>query len=485
MERDAGDNQVLGAVHHLRFARDTHVEDQMRTYRTAWVLGLGLSGTAAARCLLEEGTAVGVFDSGDTPDLRSAARELGAMGADVTVGENRLPDGAPEVCIVSPGIPRSSEWVREIERRGVSVVPEIDIGAERCSCAMIGVTGSNGKSTMVTLCRDLLLKAGYRADCAGNIGTPLSAVAARSRNLDFVVVEVSSFQLEAAGFFAPHVGVVMNIAPNHLDRHAGMEEYKAAKARIFARMKRDDVGIVPLDLIDWARNVAPGGNKWVTFGRGAGADCVYADHRVEATGGKPGSVSLSGMVFDSHVLGVTAAAALGVCRALSLDSDCLEAAMREFKPLPHRLQAFASVNGVRYVDDSKGTNLSAMTAAVRSMGPGVRLIAGGILKETDLEAVKKCLAMNVKKVYLLGASEEAMAEAWGDAVECSRCRTIDVAVARAMADAVSGETVLLSPGCSSFDQFSGYAERGGCFQKLVLRGIGPDAAPGKFAGGMK
>ena len=178
----------------------------MKKWRTAWIIGLGRSGSAAARCLLGEGCAVTAVDAADNAALRAEAAGLEKLGASVRLGAGALPDGVADVCVLSPGVPLDSGWVTETRKRGIPVVPEIDVGAARCLCPLIGVTGSNGKTTMVTLCRDVLAVAGLRVECAGNIGTPLTEAAARSGNLDFIVVEASSFQLEAASVFAPAAG---------------------------------------------------------------------------------------------------------------------------------------------------------------------------------------------------------------------------------------------------------------------------------------
>jgi len=444
----------------------------MKELRTAWIIGLGRSGVAAARCLLGEGCAVTALDACDSAALRAEAAGLEKLGADVRLKAGGVPDGRADVCVVSPGVPVNSPWVAEARARGVAVVPEIDIGAERCRCPVVGVTGSNGKSTMVTLCRDVLAAAGLRAECAGNIGVPLTEAAARSGELDFLVVEASSFQLEISSAFAPRVGVLMNLLPNHLDRHSDMEEYGAAKARMFDGMTRSDTGIVPAELREWARARAGGSNRWLTFGLSDSADFFYAGHAVRSASGAVSAVPLNGTIFDNRLLGLTAAAALCVCSALSLDGGRLAEAARAFRPLPHRLQTVAEKNGVRYVDDSKGTNLSATAAALDAVGPRVRLIAGGLLKEHDLRRIKESLAKNATKVYLLGQSEDAMAEAWRGCVPCVKCGDLATAMTRASGEALPGEVVLLSPGCASFDQFSGYAERGRVFTQLALGGPG-------------
>ena len=439
-----------------------------RAYESALVLGLGSSGMAAADLLLGEGTAVTAVDSADSAELRNAADKLKAAGARVMLGCKKLPGGEFSVCVLSPGIDSSSDWVRGIEKRRVPVVPELELGWLRCSCRILAVTGSNGKSTFVKLCRDSLVKAGLRAEPAGNYGMPLCTAARMSAQLDWVVVEVSSFQLEKTDQFRPDVGVLLNIVPNHLDRHHDMETYAALKRRLFARMIDKDTAVAPVELAG-AISALPGfRGKLVTFGSSDAADCVYGKSQV--TAGAPGkrhSISLAGTMFDNDVLGPAAAAAVGAVEACGLPGDCVGAAAAAFKPLAHRMQRVAERDGVLFVDDSKGTNLAAMGAALRLAQRPVRLIAGGLLKEKKLDTVKELLEEKAVAVYLIGAGASAMEKAWHDVVPCLVCGGIDEAVKTAWNDAREGDMVLLSPGCASFDQFRNFEQRGERFAEIV------------------
>lgn len=443
----------------------------MSAYRRAIVLGLGASGAAAARCLAGEGTDVTAVDAQGPEVLGAKAAELERHGIRVVLGAVALPRelrGEYDVCITSPGIAADSGWLREMRGRGVPVVPELDLGAERCRCRLIGVTGSNGKTTMVKFIREILAGAGFRVEVAGNIGTPLTEAAEDSGRLDALVVEASSFQLELSSRFAPEAGVLMNLFPNHLDRHPDMDTYGAAKARMFSSMKPGSWRIVPDGMGDWLAGTVPEGVVTRTFGVSRGSDYRFAGGAVlSETDSGLGRVSFAGTVFDNTLLGHTAAAATAVARCLGIEAGAVSAAAKVFQPLPHRIQTVADIGGVRYVDDSKGTNLAAMAAAVAAMGAPVRLIAGGLLKEHDLSGVKKVLANRVARIYLIGNSSDVMFRAWNDEIPCVRCGTLEAAFRQVRGDAKPGETVLLSPGCASFDQFSGYGERGQRFVDLV------------------
>jgi UDP-N-acetylmuramoylalanine--D-glutamate ligase len=438
----------------------------------ALVLGLGLSGEAAARLLRAEGRDVVVLDRDDNETLRNRAQGLAADGIEVLLGTQAAPGRVFGLCVVSPGIPLDSPAMVAVRNANVPVIGELELGAGKCRCPVLAVTGANGKSTMVKLCGDILRLAGRRVELGGNYGTPLSAIASRTGELDWVVAEASSFQLESTVRFRPRVGVLMNLQPNHLDRHPTLVAYRAAKARIFACMGVGDWAIAHESVFAGFRRSAPTEARraaWVRFGDRPRSHFRYRDGAVHCAMGKGLAVfSLAGTYFDNPVLGPTAAAAAAAAAACGVDPGLVADAARHFVPLPHRMTRVATVRDVRFVDDSKATTLAAMVAGVRMTSGPVRLIAGGLLKEHSLAKVKKVLASRVRAVYLIGASAPMMEQAWGESVACRRCGSLDAAVARAWREAEPGETILLSPGCASFDQFRGYADRGEQFRRHVV-----------------
>lgn len=442
----------------------------MKRYKSALVLGLGVSGEAAAKLLLSEGTRVAVIDNSNETDLAKRAENLDKQGVAVILGSDVVPEEKYDVCVISPGVAGNSEWVKTVESRWVETISELELGASRCECPMLAVTGSNGKSTMVKICGEAMRHAGCRTAFAGNYGSPLCEVVASSADLDWVVCEVSSFQLEKVKDFRPRVGVLLNIQPDHLDRHGDMKTYVEMKIRLFARMKKSDVGIVLDEKLKEVAELSAGGNRWVTFGLSEQADyryengCVYFDNH-----GLRESVSITGTLFDNEIMGVMAAAAFAAIRACGPDYKAVDKALRGFNPLPHRMQEIAVINGVRFVDDSKATNLSALCAALKMSAESVRLIAGGLLKEKNLKSVKKLLAKKTKKVYLIGQAAREMEAAWQDIVECCSCVGLEKAVQTAWKDARRGETILLSPGCASFDQFKNFEDRGDQFKRMVMK----------------
>jgi UDP-N-acetylmuramoylalanine--D-glutamate ligase len=431
------------------------------------VLGLGVSGEAAARLLLKEGVAVTVIDRADDDRLRLRAEALRQDGAEVYLGTESLPNGPFSLAVASPGLPEDSPWMQALESAGTEVTSELELGASRSACPILAITGTNGKSTLTTLCRDALKNYGLKVEMAGNIGIPISSVVQKTRELDWLVVEVSSFQLEQIRMFHPKIAVLLNIQPDHLNRHGSMEAYKKAKFRIFKNMGAGDTGVV---LETWAGEVPTSqGLEWLKFGVSDACESRYRPGEIRfLKENERFRVDVTGTLFDNPVLGLTAAAAVAaVYQAVDGRPDCLSDTFSDFHPLPHRMEWVTTINGVKFINDSKATNLAAVQAALEMTEGPVRLIAGGLLKEKKLNRLQESLVKKVRGVYSIGKASNEMVCAWGTKVPCRPCETLDRAVRMAWKDAASGETILLSPGCASFDQFLNFEERGLQFIKEV------------------
>jgi UDP-N-acetylmuramoylalanine--D-glutamate ligase len=334
----------------------------------------------------------------------------------------------------------------------------MEFGWSRRHCPVIAVTGSNGKSTLVKWLTESLALDGKRAVPCGNCGFPVSAAVMLPKVPDWLVIEVSSFQLETVREFRPEIGVLLNVLPNHLDRHGTLGEYFRMKCRLFEKMIETDTAVVPSDL--FSQSECRGVQNWKTFGSGETAEIRFRN-------GWAGQVDLSGTAFDNDILGLAGAAAAAVCETCGVPAALLAQAARDFEPLPHRMQTVAEIGGVAFIDDSKATNLAAMSAALCRCSGKVHLIAGGRSKESDFSFVKDLLARRVERLYLIGEASSAMQAAWVDAAECLSCETLDEAVSAAYERAKPGETVLLSPACTSFDQFGSFGERGDRFSAAV------------------
>jgi UDP-N-acetylmuramoylalanine--D-glutamate ligase len=376
------------------------------------------------------------------------------------------PDEFFDLCVTSPGVARSHPWLAACRQRKIPVIGELELGFAYWPGKILAVTGSKGKSSLVKLCADTLNRAGVTAAPAGNYGTPLSRLVIESPQIKWAVVEVSSFQLEHVSAFRPDVAVLLNVQPDHLDRHASMAEYRGLKMRMFAEQHDSDVALLP-EKLRVNRAFSTASKKW-RFGAGARCAWRYADHVINGQfDGGAREASITGSWFDNPVLGLAAAAGAGALTACGLTKETIADGLKNFVPLPHRMQRIAEQHGVIFVDDSKATSLAATAAALQMISGPVRLIAGGRLKEHNLNMIKDLLTRYVRKVYLIGECAWQMEAAWSNVVTCEKCGTLDRAVTVAKTEACAGETILLSPGCASFDQFDSYRDRGECFMRLV------------------
>jgi UDP-N-acetylmuramoylalanine--D-glutamate ligase len=413
----------------------------MHKYKTALVVGCGRSGRAAEALLRSEGCTVISICQESTPDYRYEDIHFD-----------------PDVAVISPGFSLKHPWITDLIERKIPLLSELELGWSRRHCPVIAVTGSNGKSTVVKWIVDALAQAGQLAVPCGNYGFPVCGAVMLPKVPDWLVIEVSSFQLETVQEFRPDIGLLLNVLPNHLDRHGTMESYRDLKFRLFENMLSTDTAVVPCDMFPSIDR--KGSNDWKTFGTEADADFRYQDGRV-------GPIDLNGTRFSNEILGAAGAAVAAVCATCGISLSAVETSARVFEPLPHRTALVAEVDGVKYVDDSKATNIAAMCAAVKMCSGKVHLIAGGRAKESDFSLAKDLLAQRVSHLYLIGEASGMMQAAWSDAVRCISCGTLEKAVEAAQKQAAPGDTVLLSPACTSFDQFRDFNERGDCFAVAV------------------
>jgi UDP-N-acetylmuramoylalanine--D-glutamate ligase len=424
----------------------------VRKYKKALVVGCGRSGRAAEALLRSE---------------KCETLSLDESTTDFSAFQSQVSSFLPEIAVVSPGFSLKHPWIKDLIERGVPLLSELELGWSRRQCPVIAVTGSNGKSTVVKWIVEALAQAGQTAVPCGNYGFPVCDAVMLRNVPDWLVIEVSSFQLETVHEFRPEIGLLLNVLPNHLDRHGTMEAYRNLKFRLFENMRKTDTAVISFDLFPAIGKKTS--HVWKTFGAEQGADFRYSDGRV-------GEINLNGTRFANEILGVAGAAVAAVCAACGLPPPAVEVSARTFVPLPHRTALVAEIDGVQYVDDSKATNLVAMCAAVKMCSGKVHLIAGGRPKESDFSLAKDLLAQRVSHLYLIGEASGAMQAAWGDAVRCDSCGTLENAVIAAQKQAKPGETVLLSPACTSFDQFRDFNERGDCFAAAVRGLSGKDGS---------
>ncbi len=440
------------------------------------VLGFARSGRALTEALVDRGVSVAVGDSRPEGDF-DGLEPLRQRGARFYFGGPSLEflSGAGWLA-VSPGVPLASRPVGAARARGIPVLSEIEVAWRIAELEAPGrhrwvaVTGTNGKSTTTSWIAEMLKRAGRPVALAGNIGAPLSGFLADRSPRDFVC-EVSSFQLEGVDRFRPHVAVLTNITPDHLDRYAGFAEYAAAKARLFLRQGPEDFAVLNGDdpraravetaarRVLFSRRGGPQGDgAWVDAGDLV-SNVAPPEHRLLPVA----RLALAGAHNVENAL-----AALAAVECLGTPAEAITSALSQFQGLPHRSELVLDSGGVKWVDDSKGTNVDATARSLEAYPAGsVLLILGGRDKHGDFQALSGVVARTAKVVLTIGEAADAIGKALGGVALIEACGTMDRAVARAAGLARPGDTVLLSPACASFDQYQNFEERGRHFAALA------------------
>ncbi len=446
------------------------------TGKRALVIGLGRSGIAAA--LLLQRLGVRVYANDHRPHLpQDTLTRLDWPGIEVSTGSHPRELLEPvDLVITSPGVSLDMELLREARFRGIPVWSEIELGARLWKGPMVGITGSNGKTTTTAWTGDMLNRADIKAQVAGNIGRPLAAAVLEGKRDQVLVLEVSSFQLEATVAFRPHIAAILNLAPDHLDRHGSYCAYVEAKRRILAHQERTD----------WA--VLPAGNAEIAaMNRGARSRCFwFSRHQVPRPGvgvchgelmlySDQGRVSSLGGTADIGIPGwhnlENGMAAAAVSHLIGASDDSIRASLKYFPGVEHRLEWVAEVDGVWYVNDSKATNPEASRVALEAFSQPVVLLAGGRDKGTSLNQWAETVAARARVVVLLGEAAGRLRQALAREGyrEVWEVPDLEQAVQQAVLVAQPGDVVLLSPACASYDQYRDFEERGNEYKDLTAR----------------
>lgn len=435
------------------------------------VVGLGKSGVASALFLQSRGARVTVSDAKSEEQLRSEIPALLDKGITVETGkhgERTFRD--QDLIVVSPGVPNDVAPLVTARKNGTPVIGEIELAARYLQGQVIAITGSNGKTTTTTLTGEVIAAGGFQSLVGGNIGTPAITFVDQSTPKTWVVLEISSFQLETIETFRPHIAAILNITPDHLDRHGSMEAYIAAKARIFENQTDKDFAVLNLD--DPTTAALGKGLKpqlyWFSrkqqVQRGAflrDGDIVFRDATGERSIMPVSEITLKGA---HNVENVLAAVTMGLLAGV--ESAKVRQAVKDFKAVEHRLEYVATIRGVQYFNDSKATNVDATIKALESFPGNIHLILGGKDKGSDYGVLNDLLKSRVKCVYTIGAAAQKI-ESQIAGVEVTPAVTLDVAVRKANEIAQPGDIVLLAPACASFDQFQSYEHRGRIFKETV------------------
>jgi UDP-N-acetylmuramoylalanine--D-glutamate ligase len=439
--------------------------------RRVLVVGLARSGAAAARVLAERGAHV---IGTDRRSAVAAGGDLAAAGVELHLGGDR-PElaAASELVVLSPGVPLDGALAAAARGHGVALIGELELAWRLAAVETVAVTGTNGKSTTTALCAHLLERAGRRVFLGGNIGRPLSELLLpeTAAAAELAVVEVSSFQLEhlsADGALVPRVGVWLNLTPDHLDRHGDQARYGAVKRRLFAGQGPEQTAVLFAD-DGWVQRMGEGlAARRRAFGRDARAltagDCRIDGRRLLLDSGR---LELRNPRLAGDHNAENAAAAVLAAAELGVGLPDLQAGLDDFTGLTHRLEPVRELGGVRWINDSKGTNPDATAKSLTGFAGGVILIAGGRGKGTDYRKLRPVVAQRVRRLLLLGEDRERLAADLEGAAELELVADLEAAVARAQQLARPGDTVLLSPACASFDMFDDYAHRGDVFRSLV------------------
>jgi UDP-N-acetylmuramoylalanine--D-glutamate ligase len=438
------------------------------------VLGFGKTGQAALQFLLvkEPQRPLVVFNDTEIAD-RERQRHFEKMGVRFLIGPDRFSDlGSCGLVIMSPGFDGRTPRFAALRARGVEVIAEIEYAFRQIGARVIAVSGSNGKSTTVSLIHHLLVNAGRNSRLAGNIGTPLISEVGDIAADSLVVLELSSFQLEEIVLFRPHVAVLLNITPDHLDRYPSMAEYSAAKFNLFRNQEPEDCMVLNADdpLLSGSGKLGRGSPLWFSATRPQRCGASLEDRDIVLRSGKTEErISLrNNPLRGIHNLENIMAAALA-CRAVGLAADRIEAGLAGFQGLPHRMEGAGSVGRVEFINDSKATNVDAALKSIASMDGDLVVIMGGKDKGSDFSALEQPLRQKARQVLLLGKAAPLLAaqlSALGDRL--LRVRDMKEAVEKGYESLRrSGGVVLLAPACASFDMFDNFEHRGDVFKQEV------------------
>jgi UDP-N-acetylmuramoylalanine--D-glutamate ligase len=451
------------------------------------VIGLGRTGQAACEFLRRSGARVTGVDQANTQDLRNGADKLRPLGVEVTLGVSVPPERDFNLAVLSSALPVNIPLVEAVRRSRVPLISELELGFQQSKCLSIAIAGTNGKGTTAELIQRALASNHRKTALSGDRARPVCSVIEQTKDLDYLISQTDSFQLEITEFLRPSVAVLMSLAPDHLDRYGNLDNYVRTNGRLFRNQQALDWAIVQSEALARLRELnLPVPAKIITFS----ADDPNADlywHRGQVVSRIP---NWSGPLLDlehcqlrgpHNAENLMAALALGYALRLSLDS--IVASVKTYTAGPNRFELVSEINGVQFINDSKATNPDALGKALRTTRSGpsgdanVWLIAGGKDKGLDLHPVGPLLSKRVKHAFLLGEASQRIYAAWRVFTPCTIASSLLEAVIEAARNATSGDVVLLSPACSSWDQFRNHQHRGEVFcqaVKSIGRGVHSD-----------
>jgi UDP-N-acetylmuramoylalanine--D-glutamate ligase len=438
------------------------------------VVGLGKSGLAAALFLRHRGALVTVSDVRSAEALAKDIPALLEEGIMVEAGgHGLLTFRRQDLIVVSPGVPLNTPELAQVRSFGLPVIGELELAARFLKGSILAITGSNGKTTTTALLGEILKGAGIPTLVGGNIGVPVVGLIDQSTDQTWSVLEVSSFQLESTELFHPSIAVILNITPDHLDRHGSFENYARAKERIFAAQHKCDFVVLNADNPRAAEAASRSAANVYWFSiehsvmQGAWLEQGAVVYRSSPDAATENVMPLTGIPLKGAHNVENVLAAVVAARLAGAPAEAIRRAIEAFQAVEHRLEFVASVNGVEFYNDSKATNVDATAKAVAAFESGIHLILGGKDKGSDYTQLAQLLRARVRAVYTIGSAAAKIESQLRGIVSIQSCETLDTAVSAAAAAARPGEVVLLAPACSSFDQFENYEHRGRVFKDLV------------------
>lgn len=434
------------------------------------VIGAARSGIAVAELLMKKGAFPFISDASSQLDPQKLAL-LKEKDLPFETGSHSAAIFDMDWMVISPGVPLNSEVVQKARQKGMPIVGELEVASWFCACPIVAITGSNGKSTVTSLIGKIFLKAQIPCIVAGNIGLSFSSLVLDADPNGVAVIEVSSFQLETIQTFRPFIGIYLNLTPDHLDRHGSIEEYGRMKTRLFENQQQTDYAILNAQDVNVLSIVDKIQSKVFVFGNQSKVyPNIYIDNNqilYRDVNGPEKIMSVDELgLLGSHNQ-MNSMAAILAAMIMGIDLETIKETLHNFKGLPHRMEFIQELNGVKYYNDSKATNVDSVQYALKSFSDPVVLIAGGKDKDSDFTLLKENIKKHVKEIILIGDAAEKMEKAW--------CKIKPVHHAKSLKDAVeissrisnSGDVVLLSPACASFDMFQNFEDRGNQFKDLV------------------
>ena len=443
---------------------------ELRNKKTV-VVGLGATGIATSLFLKSREAQVTVSDIRGEGELAPSIQKLSSKGIAIETGGHRRETFlSADLIVVSPGVPLERPPLKAAAEKGIEIISEIELASRHIDIPIIAVTGTNGKTTTVNLLAEIFKASGKRIFLGGNVGTPLIEYVLNQHREEYIIAEISSFQLEGIKSFKPHISVLLNVAHDHLDRYVSYEEYIAAKMRIFMNQNDREYAILNADDLEVKKLSASinASTLYFSYEKELSSGIYYKDNILHYNNGTGQArfplahINLKGIHNLHNVMAAAAASKLCGCPPQKITQ-----AIENFKGLPHRLELLKESHKIKFFNDSKATNVGSVVRALEALDPPLILIAGGKDKGGDYQPLLSLVRKKVKALILLGEAKEKMNQVFKTATSTFLVESLEEAVEKSLKQASAGDTILLSPACSSFDMFKSYEERGNVFKSLV------------------